>query len=50
MEAGKIKEDVHVAGVELARVRVEGGEAAEGTMRRIWRDTADHKKDSVTSE
>lgn len=33
MKAGKITEDVHVAGAELARVRVEGGEAAEGTVR-----------------
>lgn len=50
MEAGKTKEEVHVAGAELARVRVEGGEAAEVTVRHIRRDTAGHKKDSITSE
>lgn len=37
-------------GAELARVRVEGGEAGEVTVRHIERDIAGHKKDLITSE
>lgn len=46
MGSGKIKEEARGAGAELARMRVEGGEAVEVIGRHITRDIAGYKKDS----
>lgn len=44
MGAGEIKKEVHVAGAELAKVRVEVGEAGEVIVRHIRKVIAGHKK------